>query len=211
MNAEAASPPAMSKSVLILSAVVLALTTFMVVLDTTIANVSVAHIAGGLGISSTEGTWVITSYAVAEAICVPLTGWLTKRFGTVRVFALGMAGFGVFSMLCGMAWSLGSLVAFRVGQGLCGGPLMPISQTLLLSIFPKEKHAQATGIWAMTTIVAPILGPILGGTISDNWGWHWIFFINVPIAATCAAAAIALLRGAATTAYTALIELVGLI
>jgi DHA2 family multidrug resistance protein len=142
---------------------------------------------------------------------VPLTGWLTKRFGTVRVFALGMAGFGIFSMLCGMAWSLGSLVAFRIGQGLCGGPLMPISQTLLLSIFPKEKHAQATGIWAMTTIVAPILGPILGGTISDNWGWHWIFFINVPIAVICSAATIMLLRNAETKAEKAPIDTVGLI
>jgi len=211
MSADAAPPPAMGKSLLILSCLVLSFTNFMVVLDTTIANVSVAHIAGGLGISSSEGTWVITSYAVAEAICVPLTGWLTRRFGTVKVFALGMAGFGIFSMLCGMAWSLGSLVAFRVGQGLCGGPLMPISQTLLLSIFPKERHAQATGIWAMTTIVAPILGPILGGTISDNWGWHWIFFINVPIAAICSTAAIAFLRSVETKTEKARIDTVGLI
>ena len=211
MRAAGKTAPAMDAGMLVLSCLVLAFTNFMVVLDTTIANVSVAHIAGGLGISSTEGTWVITSYAVAEAICVPLTGWLTRRFGTVRVFALGMAGFGIFSMLCGMAWSLGSLVAFRVGQGLCGGPLMPISQTLLLSIFPKERHAEATGIWAMTTIVAPILGPILGGTISDNWGWHWIFFINVPIAAICSAAAIALLRGAETKTEKARIDTVGLV
>jgi len=211
MHAEANIPPTMSKTALILACLVLAGTNFMVVLDTTIANVSVGHIAGGLGISSTEGTWVITSYAVAEAICVPLTGWLAKRFGTVKVFAIGMAGFGLFSMLCGMAWSLGSLVAFRIGQGLCGGPLMPISQTLLLSIFPKEKHAQATGIWAMTTIVAPILGPILGGTISDNWGWHWIFFINIPIAAICAAGAIGLLRKAETKTEKAPIDTVGLI
>ncbi len=210
MSAETAPAPAMGKTALILACLVLAGTNFMVVLDTTIANVSVAHIAGGLGISSTEGTWVITSYAVAEAICVPLTGWLAKRFGTVRVFAFGMAGFGLFSMLCGMAWSLGSLVAFRIGQGLCGGPLMPISQTLLLSIFPKEKHAQATGIWAMTTIVAPILGPILGGTISDNWGWHWIFFINIPIAVICAAGAFLLLRKAETKIEKAPIDTVGL-
>jgi DHA2 family multidrug resistance protein len=212
MQADATSAaPAMGKGTLALACLVLAFTNFMVVLDTTIANVSVAHIAGGLGISSSEGTWVITSYAVAEAICVPLTGWLAKRFGTVRVFALGMAGFGIFSMLCGMAWSLGSLVAFRICQGLCGGPLMPISQTLLLSIFPKEKHAQATGIWAMTTIVAPILGPILGGTISDNWGWHWIFFINVPIAAICSAAAFALLRPAETKTEKARIDTMGLV
>ena len=204
------SPPAMGKGTLILACFVLAFTNFMVVLDTTIANVSVAHIAGGLGISSSEGTWVITSYAVAEAICVPLTGWLTRRFGTVRVFAVGMAGFGVFSLLCGMAWSLGSLVAFRIGQGLCGGPLMPISQTLLLRIFPKEKHAQATGVWAMTTIVAPILGPILGGTISDNWGWHWIFFINIPIAIICATGAVVLLRKAETKVEKAPIDTIGL-
>ena len=102
MRGEDTSPPAMGKGTLVLACLVLAFTNFMVVLDTTIANVSVAHIAGGLGISSSEGTWVITSYAVAEAICVPLTGWLAKRFGTVRVFAFGMAGFGLFSMLCGM-------------------------------------------------------------------------------------------------------------
>jgi DHA2 family multidrug resistance protein len=211
MAAQESSSPQMSKGTLILACFVLAFTNFMVVLDTTIANVSVAHIAGGLGISQSEGTWVITSYAVAEAICVPLTGWLAKRFGTVRVFAFGLAGFGVFSLLCGMAWSLGSLVAFRIGQGLCGGPLMPISQTLLLRIFPKEKHAQATGVWAMTTIVAPILGPILGGTISDNWGWHWIFFINVPIAVLCTIMAVTLLRPAETRLEKLPIDTVGMI
>ena len=194
MNAQESSAPAMSPWMLVAACFVLAFTNFMVVLDTTIANVSVSHIAGGLGISSSEGTWVITSYAVAEAICVPLTGWLTKRFGTVRVFAFGMAGFGAFSLLCGMAWSLGSLVAFRIGQGLCGGPLMPISQTLMMRIFPKEKQGSAMGVWAMTTIVAPILGPILGGTISDNWGWHWIFYINIPIAIICTLSSLALLR-----------------
>jgi len=210
MSAKETSMPQMSGGVLILACLVLAFANFMVVLDTTIANVSVAHIAGGLGISSSEGTWVITSYAVAEAICVPLTGWLAKRFGTVRVFAFGMVGFGLFSMLCGMAWSLASLIAFRIGQGLCGGPLMPISQTLLLRIFPKERHAQATGIWAMTTIVAPILGPILGGTISDNWSWHWIFFINIPIAGICAFGAVAFLRGTETKVEKAPIDTIGL-
>jgi DHA2 family multidrug resistance protein len=107
-----------------------------------------------------------------------------------------MIGFGIFSFLCGTASSLGALVAFRVGQGLAGGPLMPISQTLLLRIFPKDKHAMAMGVWSMTTITAPIFGPILGGTISDNWTWNWIFFINVPIAIICSIAALALLRGA---------------
>lgn len=195
---------------LFLAGAVLAVTNFMVVLDTTIANVSVPHIAGGLGISGTQGTWVITSYAVAEAICVPLTGWLTKRFGAVRTYIAAMAGFALFSMLCGMANSLGLLVLFRIGQGLCGGPLMPLSQTLLLRVFPKEKHAPAMGLWAMTTVVAPIAGPILGGTISDNWSWPWIFFINLPIAALCVFGATRLLRSAETPVERSRIDKVGL-
>jgi len=190
------TPAPLTGTALILAGMVLAVTNFMVVLDTTIANVSVAHISGGLGISSSEGTWVITSYSVAEAICVPLTGWLSKRFGMVKVFASGMMGFGLFSMLCGFAPSLAALVAFRIGQGICGGPLMALSQTLLLRVFPKDKHAMTMGIWAMTTLTAPIFGPILGGTISDNWGWHWIFFINIPIAVACSLTAFAVLRPA---------------
>jgi len=204
------SPTGLPWSTVLLAGLVLALSNFMVVLDLTIANVSVAHIAGGLGISPTEGTWVITSYAVAEAICVPLTGWLARRFGEVRVFVAGMIGFGLFSFLCGVAPSLGWLVFFRIGQGFAGGPIMPISQTLLLRLFPKERHGQATGIWAMTTIVAPIFGPILGGTISDNWGWNWIFFINVPIAVICSVAAVALLRKAESATAKVPIDFVGL-
>ncbi|HVU30523.1 MAG TPA: DHA2 family efflux MFS transporter permease subunit [Sphingomicrobium sp.] len=206
----AESPPSPAMGGILLAGLVLAVSNFMVVLDTTIANVSVAHIAGGLGISASEGTWVITSYAVAEAICVPLTGWLAKRFGEVRVFVASMIGFGIFSFLCGTATSLGALVAFRVGQGLAGGPIMPISQTLLLRIFPKERHAMAMGIWSMTTITAPIFGPILGGTISDNWSWHWIFFINVPIAIACSIAAIALLRHRESKTERLKVDLVGL-
>jgi len=207
---KAAPSPTMSGSTLVLAGLVLAVSNFMVVLDTTIANVSVPHIAGGLGISSSEGTWVITSYAVAEAICVPLTGWLARRFGEVKVFIAGMVGFGLFSFLCGLAPTLGALVAFRVGQGLCGGPLMPISQTLLMRIFPKEKHGLAMALWSMTTIVAPIFGPILGGTISDNWGWNWIFFINVPIAIVCSLAAVALLRGAESKTEKIPVDTIGL-
>lgn len=196
MNKPEATGSGLSGTMVLLAGLVLAVSNFMVVLDMTIANVSVAHIAGGLGISPNEGTWVITSYAVAEAICVPLTGWLARRFGEVRVFVAGMIGFGLFSFLCGTSPSLGALVAFRIGQGLAGGPIMPISQTLLMRIFPKEKHALAMGIWSMTTITAPIFGPIFGGTISDNWGWNWIFFINVPIAVGCSVAAVAVLRNA---------------
>jgi DHA2 family multidrug resistance protein len=195
---------------LLLAGAVLALTNFMVVLDTTIANVSVAHISGSLGISSSQGTWVITSYAVAEAICVPLTGWLSARFGAVRTFVFGMIGFGVFSVLCGLSSSLTMLVACRVGQGFCGGPLMPLSQTLLLRIFPKQQHGQAMGMWAMTTVVAPILGPILGGTISDNLSWNWIFFINIPVAALCAFGAVKLLTSAETHIERMSIDTIGL-
>ena len=195
---------------LLLAGAVLALTNFMVVLDTTIANVSVPHIAGSMGISSSQGTWIITSYAVAEAICVPLTGWLAGRFGAVRTFVVGMLGFGLFSILCGLSVSLPMIVACRIGQGLCGGPLMPLSQTLLLRIFPKEQHGQAMGLWAMTTVTAPILGPILGGTISDSWSWHWIFFINIPIALLCAYGANRLLKPAETRTERLGIDGVGL-
>jgi DHA2 family multidrug resistance protein len=183
---------------LLLAGCVLALTNFMVVLDTTIANVSVPHISGGLGVSPTQGTWVVTSYSVAEAICVPLTGWLVRRFGMIRVFMTAMIGFAVFSALCGLATSLGSMVAFRIGQGFCGGPLMPLTQTLLLTIFPPKQRAAAMGAWAMTTVTAPILGPILGGTISDNWSWPWIFYINLPIAMLCVGGVFTLLRKSET-------------
>ncbi|MGL6045493.1 MAG: DHA2 family efflux MFS transporter permease subunit, partial [Vogesella sp.] len=168
-----------------LAALLLAAANFVAVLDTTIANVSVPNIAGSLGVSSSQGTYVITSYAVAEAITVPLTGWLAARFGTVRLFAGAMILFGVFSLLCGMATSLEMLILFRVLQGLAGGPLMPMSQTLLLQIFPKEKAGAAIGLWSMTTLVAPIMGPILGGVLCDEASWPWIFYINVPIAIAC--------------------------
>ena len=195
---------------LLLAAFVIALSNFMVVLDTTIANVSVPHITGNLAVSSSQGTWVITSYAVAEAICVPLTGWLAGRFGAVRVFVLGLAGFTLFSFLCGLAKSLEVLVFFRIGQGLCGGPLMALSQTLLMRIFPPEKHSQAMGMWAMTTVVGPILGPILGGWISDNLSWNWIFFINIPVGIVCAIAAMRLLSVAETKIEKLRIDAIGL-
>ncbi|HWX00552.1 DHA2 family efflux MFS transporter permease subunit [Collimonas sp.] len=163
----------------------LAAANFMAVLDTTIANVSVSTISGALGASSSQGTYVITSYAVAEAITVPLTGWLANRFGAVRVFITSMIMFGIFSALCGLANSLGLLIAFRVMQGLAGGPLIPLSQTLLLRVFPKEKAPAAVGLWAMTTLIAPIAGPILGGVLCDQYSWPYIFYINVPVALIC--------------------------
>lgn len=210
MNGVAAQPGFLTGSRLLLAGLFLALTNFMVVLDTTIANVSVPQIAGSLGISPSQGTWIITSYAVAEAITVPLTGWLAGRFGAVRTFVWCVIGFGIFSVLCGLSTTLGMLVASRVGQGLCGGPLMPLSQTLLLRIFPPQQHAQAMGLWGMTTVVAPILGPILGGTISDNWSWHWIFFINIPVAILCAIGTMRLLSGAETPTAKLRVDRIGL-
>jgi len=164
-----------------LAAMLLASANFMAVLDMTIANVSVPTIAGSLGISSSQGTWIITSYSVAEAVVVPLTGWLAGRFGAVRVFTVAMAMFGVFSAMCGLSGSLSMLVLARVMQGLTGGTLMPLSQTLLMRIFPKERAPAAMALWAMTTLVAPVLGPILGGYLCDTFSWPFIFFINVPL------------------------------
>ncbi|QCB56273.1 DHA2 family efflux MFS transporter permease subunit [Sphingopyxis sp. PAMC25046] len=206
-----AEPQPLSGVRLLLAAFALALANFVVVLDTTIANVSVPHIAGGLAVSPTQGTWVITSYAVADAISVPLTGWLAMRFGTVRWFLFSIIGFGVFSLLCGVSQTLDALVIFRILQGLSGGPLMPLSQILLLRIFPKEKAGIALAIWAMTTTTAPILGPILGGTISDNWSWHWIFFINLPVVAICFFGVASLLRPFETKRAKAPIDMIGLI
>lgn len=196
---------------LFLAAFVLALANFMVVLDMTIANVSVPHIAGSLAVSSSQGTWVITSYAVAEAICVPLTGWLAGRFGAVRTFSVSLFGFTLFSILCGLSTSLEMLILCRIGQGLFGGPIMPLSQMLLMRIFPVEKQSQAMGMWAMTTVLGPILGPILGGTISDNWSWHWIFFINIPVGLACAFAVSRLLKSAETPTNKLKIDLGGLL
>jgi DHA2 family multidrug resistance protein len=163
------------------AAIALALGTFMQVLDTTIANVSIPTIAGDLGVSPDQGTWVITSFAVANGISVPLTGWLMQRYGVVRTFVFSVLAFTLASFLCGVAWSLPSLILFRVLQGAVSGPMIPGSQTLLLAIFPPQQRGLALAIWSMTTLIAPICGPILGGWISDNISWPWIFFINVPV------------------------------
>ena len=160
---------------------VLSLATFMLVLDSTIANVAIPTIAGDLGASSSQGTWVITSFGVANAISIPITGWLAKRFGEVRLFLIATLLFVLASWLCGIANSLETLIAFRVLQGAVAGPIIPLSQSLLLNNSPPEKRGMALAFWSMTIVVAPICGPILGGWISDNIHWGWIFFINVPI------------------------------
>ena len=163
----------------------LALATFMQVLDLTIANVSIPTISGNLGVSADQGTWIITSFAVANGISVPLTGWLMRRYGVVRTFVLSVALFTAASLLCGIAWSLPALIFFRILQGAVSGPMVPGSQALLLSLFPSDKKGSALAIWSMTTLVAPICGPILGGYISDNYSWSWIFLINVPVGIFC--------------------------
>ncbi|MCC7097542.1 MAG: DHA2 family efflux MFS transporter permease subunit [Thermomonas sp.] len=159
----------------------LALASFMQVLDTTIANVSLATISGNLGGSANQATWVITSFAVSTAIALPLTGWLARRFGERKLFMWSTLGFVFASFLCGLAHSMGLLVMARALQGLIAGPMYPVTQALLLSIYPPAKRGHAIALLAMVTVVAPIAGPILGGWITDNYSWEWIFFINIPI------------------------------
>lgn len=171
---------------LALTAFALALGTFMQVLDTTIANVSLPTIAGNLGVSTDNGTWVITSFAVSNGIAVPLTGWLMGRFGVVRTFTVSVLLFTVASFLCGIAPSLTTLILFRVLQGAVSGPMIPGSQALLIAIFPPSKRAAALGVWSITTLLGPVAGPLLGGYISDNYHWGWIFLINVPVGLFCA-------------------------
>ncbi|MFZ4285094.1 DHA2 family efflux MFS transporter permease subunit [Variovorax sp. HJSM1_2] len=169
--------------------IALSAATFMNVLDTSIANVSLPAIAGDLGVSPNQGTWVITSFAVANAIAVPLTGWLSQRFGQVRLFVFSVVLFVIASLLCGLAPNMNTLIAFRILQGFVAGPMIPLSQSLLLSSYPPALAGTAMAMWAMTTLVAPVMGPLLGGWITDNISWPWIFYINVPIGIMAAFAA----------------------
>jgi DHA2 family multidrug resistance protein len=173
--------PPLQGSARIFGTLAVSAATFMNVLDTSIANVSITAISGDLGVSPNQGTWVITSFAVANAISVPLTGWLTERFGQVRLFLATTILFVAASLLCGMANSMGMLVAFRIVQGAVAGPMIPLSQTLMLGSFPREKSGMALAVFAMTVLIAPVVGPLLGGWITDNFSWPWIFFINVPV------------------------------
>lgn len=176
----AALPP-LSGMPLVLGTLALSLAVFMNVLDSSIANVSIPAISGDLGVSPQQGTWVITSFAVSNAISVPLTGWLTMRFGQVRLFITSILLFVLASFLCGVAPSIEILIAARVLQGAVAGPMIPLSQSLLLASYPPAKSGMALAFWGMTTLVAPIMGPLLGGWISDNYTWPWIFYINIPI------------------------------
>jgi DHA2 family multidrug resistance protein len=205
-----AAEPLLPPARMTLAALVLAFSNFIVVLDMTVANVSVPHIAGSLGVSLNQGSWVITSYSVAEAITVPLTGWLAGRFGSLRMYGLCMGGFGLFSLLCGSSLTLEMMVLSRIGQGLCGGLVMPLAQTLLLRLFPGAAQPRAMLLAAMTTMLGPALGPNVGGLISDNMSWHWIFFINIPFVAVCIFAAVVLLAPIETPTRKVPIDAVGL-
>ncbi len=179
--AAAAPIPPLPGTARLLGTLALSLAIFMNVLDTSIANVSIPAISGDLGVSPDQGTWVITSFGVANAISVPLTGWLTRRFGQVRLFTLSIFLFVLASFMCGLAPSIGLLIFFRVIQGAVAGPMIPLSQSLLMSSYPPAKQSTALGLWSLTSLTAPVAGPLLGGWITDNISWPWIFYINVPI------------------------------
>ncbi|EQA1773800.1 DHA2 family efflux MFS transporter permease subunit [Shigella flexneri] len=195
---------------LVIMTIALSLATFMQVLNSTIANVAIPTIAGNLGSSLSQGTWVITSFGVANAISIPLTGWLAKRVGEVKLFLWSTIAFAIASWACGVSSSLNMLIFFRVIQGIVAGPLIPLSQSLLLNNYPPAKRSIALALWSMTVIVAPICGPILGGYISDNYHWGWIFFINVPIGVAVVLMTLQTLRGRETRTERRRIDAVGL-
>jgi len=155
--------------------------TFMEVLDTTVVNVSLPHIAGSLSATIDEATWALTSYLVANAIILPMTGWLATRFGRKRLLMLSVVGFTLSSFLCGLAPTLGMLIVFRIMQGATGGALQPLSQAVLLEAFPPHDRGKAMGFWGLGIVVAPILGPVLGGWLTENYSWRWVFYINIPV------------------------------
>ncbi len=207
-RADAQAP--LTGAALALGTLALSLATFMNVLDTSIANVSIPAIAGDLAVSPDQGTWVITSFGVANAISLPLTGWLTQRYGQVRLFVASVLLFVIASFLCALAPTLGLLIAFRVLQGAVAGPMIPLSQSLLLSSYPKAKAGTALALWGVTTLVAPVVGPLLGGWITDNISWPWIFYINIPVGIAAAFATWLIYRPRETATHKLPIDGVGL-
>jgi EmrB/QacA subfamily drug resistance transporter len=188
----------------------LSLATFIEVLDSTVTNVAVPSIAGSLGVSNSQATWVISSYSVAAAIAVPLTGWLSNRIGEARLFIAAVLLFTLTSLLCGIARNLELLVLCRALQGLSSGPMVPLSQTILLRAFPARQRVLALALWAMTVLLAPIFGPVLGGWIIDRFSWPWIFFINLPIGAFAFAVCASLLRRDRPSSSPAPIDAIGI-
>jgi DHA2 family multidrug resistance protein len=208
--ARPAELPPLKGATLAIGTVALSLAVFMNVLDTSIANVSIPAISGDLGVSPDQGTWVITSFGVANAISVPLTGWLTRRFGQVKLFMSSIVLFVLASFLCGFAPNLGLLIVFRVMQGAVAGPMIPLSQALLLSSYPKEKSGTALSMWSITSLVAPVVGPLLGGWITDNISWPWIFYINIPVGVLAGAATWIIYRKRETATAKIPIDRIGL-
>jgi len=202
--------PPLEGAKLVIGTIAVSLAVFMNVLDTSIANVSIPSISGDLGVAADQGTWVITSFAVANAISVPLTGWLTQRFGQVRLFMTSIVLFVIASWLCGLAPTLPFLLAARVLQGAVAGPMIPLSQTLLLASYPRAKAPMALSMWSMTTLIAPVAGPILGGWISDNISWPWIFYVNIPVGIVAAVATFMIFRERDSVIRKAPIDTVGL-
>jgi DHA2 family multidrug resistance protein len=203
--------PPLHGAPLALLTVAIAFATFMEVLDITIVNVSVPHIAGSLGVSPQEGTWAISSYSLASAIMQPLSGWIAKQFGEVRSFCVSALLFVIMSMLCGIATSMPMLVIGRLLQGAGSGPMVALSLSLLLNNYPNEKKGLALALWAMTVVVAPIFGPILGGYLTDNFSWPWIFYINVPVGILAVIVTWTLLRQRESKIVKAPIDMIGLV
>ncbi|EOT0791273.1 TPA: DHA2 family efflux MFS transporter permease subunit [Klebsiella pneumoniae] len=188
----------------------LALAVFMQVLDGTIANVALPTIAGNLGVSSSQSAWVITSFAVSNAIALPLTGFLVRRVGQLRLFLWATALFTLASLLCGLAPSMGMLILFRALQGAVAGPMIPITQALMLSIYPPERRGFALSMIAMVTVVAPIAGPLLGGWITDSYSWRWAFLINIPVGMFACSLVANQMRGRPEVTERAKVDVVGL-
>jgi DHA2 family multidrug resistance protein len=186
-------PPLRGGKLLFLTAAI-ATASFMEILDMTIVNVSVPSISGSLGVSNSEGTWAVSSYMLAAAVMQPLTGWIGRRFGEVRTFVSSICLFMLFSAICGFATSMPMLGAARLIQGLVSGPMMSVAQAILLRNYPIERRGMAIALWSMVIIIAPIFGPIIGGWITDNLSWPWLFYINLPVGAFSAAASWTLLR-----------------
>lgn len=204
------SHPPLQGGQLVIGTIAVSLAVFMNVLDTSIANVAIPTISGDLGVSSDQGTWVITSFAVANAISVPLTGWLTDRIGQVRLFLASIILFVISSWMCGLSPTLPFLLASRVLQGAVAGPMIPLSQSLLLASYPRATAPMALALWSMTTLIAPVAGPILGGWISDNYSWPWIFYVNIPVGIAAAIATWSIYRTRESTVRRAPIDGVGL-
>lgn len=196
---------------LVLLTIAVAMSTFMEILDMTIVNVSIPAISGSLGVSPSEGTWTVSSYSLAAAIMQPLTGWIGRRFGEVRTFITSMVLFVAFSALCGLAISMNMLVVARLMQGLVSGPMVAVAQALMLRNYPPDKRGIALGLWGMVVIVAPIFGPILGGWITDNLSWPWLFYINLPIGVIAAAVTWGILKNRESQRVIVPIDAIGLV